>query len=293
MAKAPQTVKWALGAEEPEDLQDFLSNDDIVKKNKKRGEVMWPAKGPHTFKVKRIAMKDNRNGDPRISVMLIMDNPKKSDAASWNGYLIWDGFNVTEQGAPFLKRFLKALGVEWSDFIKRTKAQVDGDKQVITQIGKVKFGGTKDPTVTLTIRVKPADDYNDDEHMEVARYLPVDDEPDEDVEDVDDVEEDEDEDDGIESEEDDDDDDEDSDDEDDEDEEEDDDEEEDEEDEDEEDDDAEEELREELRALTIPNLKKRAIRVCKRLKGDVDDIPTKKAALVDYIVECELGEPPF
>lgn len=296
MAKAAKAVKWAMGSEEPEDLQDFLSNDDIVKKNtqKKTKDVLWPGKGPHTFVIKRLTVKDNRNGDPRISVMAIMQNGKKSDAATWNGYLIWDGFNVNEQGAPFLKRFLKALGLTWEDFIKKTKATQDGDKQQIVQIGKVKFGedATKDPTLLATIKVKPADDYNDDEHMEIARYLPVEDEEEDEAEDVDeDDAEDMDEDDDVEVDDDDEDEDDEDSDEDDDDEE--DDEDEDEDEEDEEDEDEEDDLRAELKPLKIADLKKRAVRITKRLKGDTDEIPAKKAELIDYIVQCELGEPPF
>lgn len=297
MTKAAKPVKWAMGSSEPDDLQDFLSNDDIVKKNKKKGEVMWPGKGPHTFVIKRLTVKDNRNGDPRISVMAIMQNGKKADGASWNGYLIWDGFNVNEQGAPYLKRFLKALGLTWDDFIKRTKAVTDGDKQQIVQIGKVKFGedATKDPTVVGTIKVKDADDYNDDEHMEIARWIPVDDGEEEEVEDADEDEDEEDDDVEVDEDDDDEDEEEDEDEEDDEDddEDEDEDEEDDDEEEEEDEDDEEEELRAELKPLTVADLKKRAIRITKRLKGDTDEVPTKKAALVDYIVQCELGEPPF
>lgn len=301
MAKAAKAVKWALGADEPDDLADFLTNDDIVKKNKKRKEIIWPTKGPHTFKVKRLKVKDNKNGDPRISVMLIMDNGKKHDGASWNGYCIFDGFNVTEQGAPFIKRFLKALGLEWSDFMKKTKQVEDKDSAEIVQIGKVKFGAdaAKDPVVLAMVKVKPADDYNDDEHMEITRYLPVDDDEDDDDEDVDDVD-DEDVDDDEDSEDEDDDEEDDESDEDDEEDEEDEDDDEDEDedeedddDEEEEDDDEEEELRAELKPLTVANLKKRAVRVTKRLKGDPDDIPAKKSDIIDYIVQCELGEPPF
>jgi hypothetical protein len=296
--KKVTTVKWALGGDEPEDLQDFLSNDDIVLKNtnRKTKDVLWPKKGPHVFAVKRLMVKPNRNGDPRISAMLVMQNPKKSDASDWNGYLVWDGFNVNEQGNPFLKRFLRALGLEWKDFLNKTKAvEEDNERQQIVQIGRIKFGedATKDPTIKAIVKVKPADDYNDDEHMEIQRYLPVadddeDDEPEDDDEDDEEAAEafdddsDEEEDDDDEA--------------DDEDEEEDDEEEEDEdEDEDEEEDDEAEELREELQSMKIADLKKRLMRRLKKDKVDPDDIdiPTKKAALVDFMVQVEMGEPPF
>ncbi len=292
MAKAAKPVKWALGAEEPEDLDDFLSNDDIVLKNTsgkgKNKEVNWPGKGPFTFKVVQARVKPNRNGDDRIGVMLVLKEPKKSEAASWNGYMIWDGFNVTEQGAPFLKRWLRALGLTWADFIKKSKMD-DQDPPHLVQIGKVKLEGTKDVTLRATVKVMDADDYNDDEHLEIGRYLPADDEEpepedvedDEDEDDEDDVEvvEEDDEEDEDEEDEEEDDDDEDEDDEDD--------------DEDEDEDDEEEELREELSGLKVAALQKRAMRLAKKNKVETDEVPTKKADLVEWIVAVEMGEPPF
>jgi hypothetical protein len=314
MAKGKiKAVKWSIGADEPEDLQDFLSNDDIVakhtvKKGANKGEINWPGKGPFTFKVQFIKMAEiaggENKGKPRLRIMLVLDEPKKSDASSWNGYAIFDGFNVTEQGTPFLKRFLKAVGVSWDDFYSKTKMDESQDPPHIVQMGKVKFEAGSPVTLRATVVVKPADDYNDDEHLEIGRFLPLDDDEPE----SDDVEEDddEDEDDDIEVMDDDDDDDEDEDD--DEEDEEDEDDEEDDEDEDEEDEedddddddedeedeeDAEEELRDELSGLKIDALKKRAIRSAKKAKVDTDDMPSKKAALIDWIVNVELGEPPF
>lgn len=299
MPKA-KPVKWSLSAEEPEDLQEFMSNDDIVAKhkNKKTKEIDWPGKGPFTLRVIRVTVKPNKNGDDRIACMMAIHEPKKSDAASWNGYVLFDGFNVTEQGAPFLKRWLKALGLEWADFIKKSK-QDDQDPPHIVQIGRVKFEDVKDVTVRATVKVKPADDYNDDEHLEIGRYLPVDDEvedededEEEEAEDFSDEDEDEDE-----ADEDDEDDEEDEDEEEDEDDEEDEDEEDDEDEDDEEeeedDEDEAEELREELKGLSLAALKKRAIRSAKKAKVDTDDMPAKKAALVDWVVAVELNEPPF
>ena len=186
MAKA-KAIKWSIGADEPDDLQEFLSNEDIKAKNKSK----FPGRGPWTFKVKRVTMKPNKNGDDRVAVMLVLDEPKKSDAHGWNNYMIMDGFNVVEgPSLSFLKRFLKSLGLTWKDFTERTKGIEEQDRTVITQIGRVKFGeaATKDPTVRATVVVKPEDDYNDDDHMEIKSYLPLKEEveSDEDTDDDDD-----------------------------------------------------------------------------------------------------------
>lgn len=287
MAKATK-VKWALGSDEPEDLQDFLTNDDIVAKhtNKKTKDIDWPGKGPFKFSIRFLRVKPNRNGDDRISALLVINDKKIKD---WNGYAIFDGFNVTEQGAPFLKRFLKALGLSWADFIDKSKQEKDGDNVSLVQIGRVKFNGAKDVTVMATVKVKPADDFNDDEHLEIGRYIPLDDEEPED-EDEDDVDEDEDDDDFMEDEDEEDEEDEDDEDEDDDEE----DEEEEEDDEDEEDEDVAdedeiEELRSELKSETIAKLRKRALRNDK--KADIDGL--KKKGLVDLILSQELNMPPF
>lgn len=176
MAKI-KPVKWSLSGDEPDDLQEFLSNEDLIQKHRKgkNADINWPGRGPFQFKVKRLAVKPNKNGDDRISAMLVFDEPKGSESATWNGYAIFDGFNVVDgPSLSFLKRFLKALGLTWSDFMKRSK-QDDQDPPHIVQIGKVKFEGSKDPVVQATVIVKPADDYNDDEHMEIRRYLEPDD----------------------------------------------------------------------------------------------------------------------
>jgi hypothetical protein len=163
-------VKWALGTDEPDDLADFKDNEQIVKENKG-----LPPKGTYTFAIRRVAVKPNKNGDDRISVMLIMKEEKKGKGAPWNGYLVWDGFNVTEQGAPYIKRWLKALGLTWKDFINASKRD-DQDPPHIVQIGRVKFEqGSNDPTVRALVKIMPADEYNEDEHLEIARYLPADD----------------------------------------------------------------------------------------------------------------------
>jgi hypothetical protein len=171
-------VKWALGGSEPEDLAEFKDNDQIVKEHTtgkgKSAEVNWPPRGS-TVRciVRNLKVKPNKNGDDRIAAMLVIDEPKKSDLASWNNYAMFDGFNVTEQGAPFLKRFLKGLGLKWSDFIDKSK-QDDQDPPHITQIGGVKFESTKDVHVMAAVKVKAADDYHDTEYLDVTRYVPKD-----------------------------------------------------------------------------------------------------------------------
>jgi hypothetical protein len=188
-----KAVKWSIGADEPEDLQEFLSNDDIVLKNmnKKTKEVEWPGRGPFTFRVVWLKVAEIKNGEnkgkDRIRVMLVLSDTS-DEAKDWNGYAVFDGFNVTEQGTPFLKRFLKGLGLSWDDFYNKSKIN-DEDPPEIVQIGGIRFNGSKPVTVRGTVKVVN-DDYSGDDVMVIRAYLPADDEPDDDdaeVEEDDDV----------------------------------------------------------------------------------------------------------
>src|SRR5690349_15621763 len=178
MAKEAVKVKWAVSGTEPEDLNEFKDNDQIVKENGKK----LPAKGVYRLRVRRMYVKPNRNGDDRVGVMLIIEEPKKSKASSYNGYLVRDGFNITEQGTPFLKRFLKGLGLTWDQFYNQSKQIEDGERTELVQIGGTKFGSeeTKEVYVRALLREKPADEYNDSPYMDVARYLPADEDEDDD-----------------------------------------------------------------------------------------------------------------
>lgn len=273
-------VKWAIGGVEPDDLPDFQSNDDIIRKNK--GAL--PAKGRTRILVKKITSKANKNGDQMLTVTAEIAEGTAKKPGSHDGYAMWERLNVTEQGAPYLKRFLTAVGVTWNDFINKTVADESDEKfSVITKIGSVKF----DKPVVAYASIKHGVDNNDEEVAEIGRFMPPpedeDDEPD-DAEDDDDDEDDED----IEEadDEDADDDDEDSDDDEDEDSDEDDDEDDEDGDDEDDDEDAEAALREELDDLKLPALKKRAIRA----GADADDIPAKKGKVIDLIVELELED---
>jgi len=255
-------VKWAIGGVEPADLPDFKSNDDIVKANK--GAL--PPKGRTRVLVKKVTSKPNRNDDQMLTVTCEIAEGTAKKPGKFDGYTMWERLNVTEQGAPYLKRFLTAIGVKWNDFIKNTVAD-DSDERftTITKIGKVNL--TK--PVEAWVSVRHGTDQNDDEVAEVGRFLapPEDEDIDEDDDDTDDDEDDDD------VEVDDSDDDEDD---------------EDDDDSDEEDDeeDAAEELRAELKSKTVVALRKRAVRA----GLDDDDIPSKKADIIEAIIEAELGD---
>lgn len=176
MAKTKK-VKWALGGSEPDDLAEFKDNDQIIKEHTtgkgKSAEVNWPPRGSQVrCLVRQIKVKSNKNGDDMLSVMLVIDDPKKSELASWNNYAMFTNFNVTEQSAPYIKKFMKAMGASWGDFKERS-TQDDQDPPHILQIGKVKIeGGSKPAHVMTRIKVKPGDEYHDgQEFLDPAGYV--------------------------------------------------------------------------------------------------------------------------
>lgn len=268
----PKAMKWKVGGDEPEDLDDFVSAEELRDKHAgDDGVPVWP-KGLFRLKAKRIKVKDNKNGDPRLNILFEISEKKGSGKDSWNGYGFFDGFNVDGgTGDRFLKRWLVGMGLTWSDFVNKTKFvdTDDDDVKEIVQIGNIKFGSlaTTDPLVFGALKVNPArGEY--DESTGVSRYIVInesdeedgeeDEEPDE--EDAESEDEDEAEDEDADSEED-----------------------------DEEggrDEEAEEELLGKISGLTIPNLRKRAIRA--GADGEEVAATKKKDELLDLIVLWEL-----
>lgn len=165
-------VKWGIGAEEPEDLQQFDVYD---------GEL--PPKGVYNCRVKFLRLTTNKNDDDMIKGLLVID--ETGNKKQYNGYGIWFNQNVTEQGAPYLLRFLKALGLTWKDFINRTVVD-DADPPNITKIGDLKFD--KEPAVRVLAK---RGSYQGNDKLDVTSFLAPRDESDEDEDDDgDDVEDD-------------------------------------------------------------------------------------------------------
>jgi len=254
------TAKWGVPSTEPDDLPDFLSNEEIAEK------MGGDPRGVFRVWIKKITVVKNKNDDDMLKITAeIFDTAK--DKKGYNGYAFWENQNITEQGAPFLKQFLKSIGVSWADFQQRTKmtAETKTEPRTIISIGKVNLAGKAKVTAKVTTR---GDNYQGNDRAVVGRWLPKDSDTDveEEIEDDDELLEDEDlEDEDLEEVEEDED-------------------LEDEEDEDEElEEDPEEELRAELADLSLPDLRKRV----KTNDASAKTTGLKKDALIDLIVEQE------
>lgn len=246
-------AKWGVPAKEPEDLPDFLSNEEIAEK------MGGDPRGVYRLWVKKITVIKNKNDDDMLKITAEIFETNK-EKKGYNGWVFWENQNVTEQGASFLKQFLKSIGATWADFQKRTKLINQSSATEPTEvvaIGPVNLAGTKKVLARATVGMDRGGNGYDPKPA-VRRWLPPADDADvQDEEDLDeeDLEEDLDEEDLEEVDE-----------------------------EDEEDDEAETELRDELGELGMPDLRKRA----KTNDADVKTTGLNKAALIDLIVGQEL-----
>lgn len=127
-------VKWGIGDDEPEAASGEFNDYD--------GPV--PPRGVYRVVLKKLWLTENKNGDQMIKGIAEIAG-EKGEKKQYNGYAIWFNQNVTEQGAPYLKAFLDALGVSWNDFYNKTVVDDDEDNMgfPITKIGSKKIGANE------------------------------------------------------------------------------------------------------------------------------------------------------
>jgi hypothetical protein len=248
-------AKWGVPSKEPEDVPDFLSNEEISEK------MGGDPKGVYRLKLKKLTVVKNKNNDDMIKIVCEIFETDK-EKKGYNGWAFWTQENVTEESAGYLKTFLRSFGASWADFNLRTKVtpETKTEPAQIVSIGKVNFTGAKPVLVRATVGMGRAQNGSEAQ-AEVKRWLPPADadagaedieDGDEELLDDEDLGEDE-----VEEVED---------------------------GELEEGDEEEAELREELEALTIVDLRKRV----KTNDADYKTVGLKKPALIDVIVEQEL-----
>jgi len=167
-----------------------------------------PPAGMYRLVVKQLKIKGpNKNGDDMVNCVLEVTEPEAKGKAKgkgkdkFNGYGVWMNQNISEQGAPYLASFLKAIGYSYEEFIKNVSTD---DKGLITKIGSRRLPSSDIFVTAVTKR----EEYDGEERLVVSRFV-VKEADDEDLDDLADEDEDEDED--IEDEDEDDDDDEDED----------------------------------------------------------------------------------
>lgn len=132
------TAKWGVPAGEPDDLPDFMSNEEIVEK------MGGEPKGVFRVLIKKMIVVKNSNDNDMIKVTAEINETDKAKKG-YNGFVFWENQNITEKSAPFLKQFLKSFGVSWEDFQKRTKLtpETATEPAQVISMGSVKIDSGK------------------------------------------------------------------------------------------------------------------------------------------------------
>lgn len=68
-----------------------------------------PPKGVYRLVLKTLRLKKNKNDDPMLNALLIINEPASSKKSQYNGKDVWANLNVTRQGAPWVNNFISAL----------------------------------------------------------------------------------------------------------------------------------------------------------------------------------------
>lgn len=147
-----------------------------------------PPKGLYMTSMKFLRLKFNKNDEHMLSGLFIINEPKKSPKAKYNGYAIWWNGNVTEQSSGYVNAFLAAMGYDKKKFwAGAIFVDDDGDdKKFVGTITKIGLKAVKEGT-PIKINAKSGKDMEGEPNLQVASFVPV--KPSE-VEDEDDIEDD-------------------------------------------------------------------------------------------------------
>jgi hypothetical protein len=157
----PKVKSWGLSDDsEPDDLETYEPYD---------GED--PKKGVYIFRLTNFRIKANKNDDPMLNGMLVIQDGRPGKK-QYNGFPIWFNQNITDQGKPYVKQILKALGLSWSDLVNKTVIEGDmpksndDDPAPIVKIGNVKFSGND-----VIVRASLGYRKDNTEELEVKSFL--------------------------------------------------------------------------------------------------------------------------
>lgn len=156
-------VKWGISTDEPEDLEqyDIYDGPDIKT-------------GVYAGNVLRLTITKNRNNEDMLKVMFQVQETGEKE--KYNGATFWANQNVTEQGNRFVKAFLKALGISWSEFINRTVTEESKwskeSPTKILKIGRTKFNDGNEVPCRVQIGLGKATPEYPERRMEIKSWLP-------------------------------------------------------------------------------------------------------------------------
>lgn len=142
-------------------------------------------KGIYPCYVKSLEMKTNKNKDPMISGMAIVDAPKGHKYFKFNGYAIFFQQNVTDQGMAYVNQFLDALSDGTKEHARKIRAgfwegglvtekplpdKASDTAGAIIKIGSLRLKNLEDKTLPILIMGKPVT-KDDEPKLEAGRYM--------------------------------------------------------------------------------------------------------------------------
>lgn len=131
-----------------------------------------PPKGVYRFVLKRLQLTQNKNKEPMLKGLLILNEPAGSKKSQYNGKDVWFNLNVTKQGAPWVNNFISNLVPEgkvaairkafWGQKVMLDKSE----PPTVTAIGAVKI--VEGMLISAQCAHKT---YNNDTDLDAKRFL--------------------------------------------------------------------------------------------------------------------------
>lgn len=153
-----------------------MSDVDAAQSKFYDGEV--PPKGTYRTKVALCKLKTTQKGDPMLTFVFEIAEPKGSDKSRYNGYGIWHNAVLLSQSAPFINGMLDGLGIARPNLWRGGVVTDPKDEDIVVRIGKVKVAG-----LTTVVNTKRRI-YNDEPQLSIVNFFKDDDGDDGDVDDL-------------------------------------------------------------------------------------------------------------
>jgi hypothetical protein len=158
--KVPK-VKWGKGL--TADAIDNASDSGQVYEGK------IPPAGVYTFEIRTMKyIAKNSNGNPMVSFMLLMDDPRK-EMKEFAGCPLFSQIVVVEQNDWRIKEFTRSLGISARDFLDNCVTDENG---AILKFGALKVAGAG-LHVKVNAKREPTRDDPDTYRLDVKNFMPL------------------------------------------------------------------------------------------------------------------------
>jgi hypothetical protein len=147
-------VKWGVSGADIDEIEP----DEVVEYY----DGPTPPRGVYRFEVKSVEYVKYTTGSKGIKIFLVV-NENRKEKKRYNGAPTWENVIDLEATAFKIRQWLDAIGAEGKDW---DATVIDGNNMV-TKIGRVKMEG-----LFVRAATKLGKNNNDEQRMEIARFLP-------------------------------------------------------------------------------------------------------------------------